>query len=360
MLDVRRKCRHGRDCARAKSPPVGGRPFGHSAPTLRKTKTSLMPSEDVLQASLDPSSARVIDLKPSLRARCLNAAFRRLVKKRAVRSFDVEAARHLIAQLDRWLGTGGHVRRAAVDAGGIPAAWITGRARAGRRVLLYLHGGGFMMRSPRLHSRLAARLCDLLGARALLPWYRLAPEHALPAAHEDCFRAYAWLRAQGCRPEEIVVAGDSAGGLLALATLQRIRDAGLSPPACGVLFSPGCDLSAIEEAAAAAGGDPLISADLLRLLERIVVAPIDPRDPAISPCAGSLAGLPPLLIQVGSTEALLGQSRRAAAMARAAGGQAELQVFGQMPHVFQVVPWLPEARHALTMVQRFVDSNVPG
>ena len=144
-----------------------------------------------------------------------------------------------------------------------------------------------------------------------------------------------------------------------LATLQRIRDAGLPAPACGVLFSPGFDLSAVDAAAAAAANDPLISTELLNLLKRIVVAPIDPHDPAISPCAGSLAGLPPLLIQVGSTEALLDQSRKAAAMARAAGGHVELQVWPHMPHVFQAATWLPEAQRALAMVRTFVDAQAP-
>jgi len=318
-----------------------------------------MTPEDVLQCAPNPSTSLLVDLKPSLRARLLNAALRRLVKERPIRSFDVEGARRLIAHVGRWLGMGGHARRIPADAAGIDAEWITGRAPPGRRTLLYLHGGGFMMRSPRLHARLIARLCELLGARALMPWYRLAPEHPLPAAHEDCFQAYAWLRAQGCRAEDIVVAGDSAGGLLVLATLQRIRDAGLPAPACGVLFSPGFDLSAVDAAAAAAANDPLISTELLNLLKRIVVAPIDPHDPAISPCAGSLAGLPPLLIQVGSTEALLDQSRKAAAMARAAGGHVELQVWPHMPHVFQAATWLPEAQRALAMVRTFVDAQAP-
>jgi monoterpene epsilon-lactone hydrolase len=297
----------------------------------------------------------VIDLLPSLRARLLNAAFRRYVKERRIRSCDVAGARTLVAQLDRRC-VGRRVHRTTVDAGGISADWIWGRAPAGRRTLLYLHGGGFMMRTPRLHARLVAHLCDVLRARALMPWYRLAPEQALPAAHEDCFRTYLWLCAQGCRAEDIVVAGDSAGGLLALATLQRIRDAGLPAPACGVLFSPGSDLSALDEAIASTEDDPLLSADLLQLLARIVVAPIDPRDPAISPCAGSLAGLPPLLIQVGSTEALLGQARKAAAMAQAAGTRVDLEIWPQMPHVFQAATWLPEARRALSRVRAFVDT----
>jgi len=299
----------------------------------------------------------LVPLAPSRRARALNAVYRRVVKQRSTKTFDIAAARRLVAAMDLVLpGIGAGVRRTPASADGVPADWVTGRAGAATRTVLYLHGGGFMLRSPRMHARLAARLCDALGARALMPDYRLAPEHPLPAAHEDCFSAYRWLLAQGHDAARIVVAGDSAGGLLVLATLQRIRDAGLPAPACGVMFSPGSDLTGVREAAGAAGDDPLISAEMLLLLERIVVAPVDPGDPAISPCAGSLAALPPLLIQVGSTEALLGQSLKAAALARAGGTRVELQIWPEMPHVFQIATWLPEARRALAMVREFADA----
>lgn len=301
-----------------------------------------------------PELVRTVTLKASWQARLLNALYRRAVKRRSRRSIDLAVMRRRMAGLDRWLGSGGAVQRAPVDANGVAADWITGSPTEGPRTLLYLHGGGFMLRSPRIHARLAARLCHVLGARALMPHYRLAPEHPLPVAHKDCFHAYRWLLAQSHRAGDIVLAGDSAGGLLVLATLQRIRDAGLAAPACAVLFSPGSDLADLDSAIAAAGDDPMISAPALELLQRLVVAPIDPRDPAISPCAGSLAGLPPLLIQVGSTEALLGQSMKAAALARAGGTPVELQVWPQMPHVFQAVAWLPESRRALTRVGEFV------
>ncbi len=151
-----------------------------------------------------------------------------------------------------------------------------------------------------------------LDARAFIPDYRLAPEHPLPAAHEDCFAAYRWLLAAGHDPSRIVLVGDSAGGLLVLAVLQRIRDAGLPAPSCGVMFSPGADLEDAQKIdAEATRGDPMIAAGVLELLQRVVIAPIDVRDPLISPCAGNLGGLPPLLFQAGSTEVLLDQTLRA-------------------------------------------------
>jgi acetyl esterase/lipase len=189
-------------------------------------------------------------------------------------------------------------------------------------VILYLHGGGFMFSTPRLHARLAARLCQILSARAVMPDYRLAPEHPLPAAHEDCFTVYHWLLSEGHDPAHIVVVGDSAGGLLTLATLQRIRDSGLPLPACGVMFSPGTCVDSIRRLdARSTDGDPMIGAGVLDLLQRVVVAAVAPNDAAVSPCAGSLHGLPPLLFQAGSTELLLHQSEKAAALASFRSGR---------------------------------------
>ena len=228
------------------------------------------------------------------------------------------------------------------------------------RTILYLHGGAFLFRTPRTHGRLAARLARLLDARALMPDYQLAPEHPLPAAHEDCFAAYQWLLDKGYDPMRIVVIGDSAGGLLTLATLQRIRDAALPLPACAVMFSPATDVAGFMKLdAGATRDDPMIGTELIELVKRLVIAPIDVHDPIISPCEGSLAGLPPLLIQVGSTEALLGQSLKGAEMASMAGTKVELQIWSQMPHVFQAVAWLPETRRALESVRAFVARRIP-
>ncbi len=297
----------------------------------------------------------------SRRARALNAAYRRFLKTQSFADFDVAAARILVARLDRVLGGSSlGVVRSRVDIDQLPGEWVTAGGAVAARTILYLHGGGFMFRTPRVHARLAARLARLLEARALIPDYRLAPEHPLPAANEDCFAAYRWLLDENHDPSRTVIIGDSAGGLLALSTLQRIRDAGLPLPACAVLFSPGTDLDhGMTLDASATRDDPMIGPALLALVQRMVIAPIDPRDPAISPCAGNLGGLPPLLIQVGSTEALLGQSTRAAEQATRAGTPVELEVWREMPHVFQAVPWLPETRRALANVRAFVERSTP-
>lgn len=295
----------------------------------------------------------------SLRARLLLWFYRHIVKARLANPMELARVQALLTRLDRWLGGGGRgFNRERISAHGVAADWIGVDAIKSDRVILYLHGGGFMFRTPRLHARLAARLCQTLGARALMPHYRLAPEHPLPAAHEDCFAAYRWLLEQGQDPARIIVIGDSAGGLLTLATLQRIRDAGLPLPACAVMFSPGTCVDAIRQLdARATENDPMIGAGALDLLQRTVVAEVAAHDPAVSPCAGSLHGLPPLLLQAGSTEVLLHQSEIAAAQAHNAGTHAELQIWPHMPHVWQAVHWLPEAQQALACVGEFVERH---
>lgn len=314
-----------------------------------------MDNHTLISAPPLPSAPRPL----SLRARLLLWIYRHIVKARLAKPLELARTQALLAKLDRWLGGGGaRFNRKRISAYGVAADWISVDASWSGRVILYLHGGGFMFRTPRLHARLAARLCQTLGARALMPEYRLAPEHPLPAAHEDCFAAYRWLLEQGQDPAQIIVIGDSAGGLLTLATLQRIRDAGLPLPACGVMFSPGTCIDSIRQLdARATEGDPLIGAGALDLLQRVVAAAVAPHDPAVSPCAGSLHGLPPLLLQAGSTELLLHQSEIAVAQAHSTGTHAELQVWPHMPHVWQAVHWLPEAQHALACVGEFVERH---
>lgn len=311
----------------------------------------------VAEPGAPPASPPLSGRRPSCRARVLLAFSRWVIKPMLPLVVDLIEAQDLMAKMDRWFGGGkDNSARLSVNANGVPAEWIIpGGNSESPRVILYLHGGGFMFNTPRLHARLAARLSQALGAKALLPDYRLAPDHPLPAAHEDCLTAYRWLLDNGHAASDIVIMGDSAGGMLTLATLQRIRDAGLPLPVCGVMFSPGTCVDSIRELdASAASGDPLLSAGMIGLLQRVVVSQVSAADPAVSPCAGSLHGLPPLLFQAGSTEALLHQSTKAHAMAQAAGTTSELQVWPRMPHVWHAVRWLPEAHHALDCVADFI------
>ena len=269
----------------------------------------------------------------SFRARLLIWFYRRVFKPRFPKRVDLPRAREALARLDRRLGGfRAAVRRAEVHADGVSGEWVTTDRGTASRTILYLHGGGFMFRTPLTHAGLAARLCDALDARAFVARYRLAPEHPLPAAHEDCFAAYRWLLATGHDPRRIVVAGDSAGGLLVLAVLQRIRDADLP--------GPGLRCNVLTGNKSRAGGGPRPIRDQRRPDDRARCSRIaatarhrtgrHARSRRFA-LRGQPAGLPPLLFQAGSTELLLEQSRKAFLKARASGSAAELQVWPEMP-----------------------------
>lgn len=244
---------------------------------------------------------------------------------------------------------------ADVDCDGVAAQWLNLPGSA-ERVILYFHGGAFIARSPSLHAAMVARCCAPLAARALMVDYRLAPEHQFPAAADDCHRAYRWLLAQGYRPDQIVIGGDSAGGNLALATLHRIKAAGEPMPACAVLFSPFVDFT-LSGASVVSNSrrDPIFTLAFAAAIRACYAPPERFLDPAVSPLFGDFHGFPPLLIQVGSSEMLLDDATRAAARADAAGVCVELEIWDRMPHVFQALPILPQAGKALESVIRFIN-----
>ena len=252
------------------------------------------------------------------------------------------------------------VRVSPVEAGGVPGEWAVPNGAGADRVLLYLHGGGWIMGSPRTHRSLVAGLARGAGVRALSLDYRLAPEHPFPAALDDCVAAYDWLLASGFEPGRIVIAGDSAGGNLALAVLLRLRDAGTPLPAAAVLLSPATDLGLAGASHTTRRAlDPYLArADL----EAIVAAYAGTRDraePYLSPLFADLHGLPPMLIHVGDHEVLLDDAVRLGERALAAGVEARTVVWPGMMHVFQnLAPFVPEARRANREIAAFVRSRV--
>jgi epsilon-lactone hydrolase len=298
---------------------------------------------------------------PSFMARALNAALRSLVKRRLRNGLSVDAVRAAGAVLDRWVARGEMTRPGdSVVAGEVSCEWFASPAADEQRILLYLHGGGFITHLPSAYRVFARRLGAALGAQVLLPHYRLAPEHPFPAGIDDCLVAYRWLLAQGFNPRRIVIAGDSAGGNLALVTAIRIRDEALPAPGCVVMLSPATDLT---------GGsasldynrdrDPLLVPEALPLVLSTYAPAADARHPWISPIHDSLEHMPPLLFHAGSTELLVDDSIRAADKARWAGTVVELTVWPDMPHVFQMMNALPEARAAIDRIARFVRQYVP-
>ena len=246
-----------------------------------------------------------------------------------------------------------------VSAGGVPAHWLTAPGAGPGRVLLFLHGGGYELGSLRSDGELAARLGRASGMRVLFPEYRLAPEHPFPAAIDDVLAAWRWLRTQGLDAASLAVAGDSAGGGLAAALLVATRDAGQALPAAAVLMSPTVDLtSSGASMTERADQDPISTPAMLRQFAAGYLAGADPTTPLASPLFASLAGLPPLLIQVGTADLLLSDSERLAAAAAQAGVDVTLQVGEGLPHVYQLLLGTPEAAAATEQIGKFLRARV--
>jgi monoterpene epsilon-lactone hydrolase len=228
------------------------------------------------------------------------------------------------------------------------------------RVLFYLHGGGYSLGSLQSHGELAARLGRASGMSVLLVDYRLAPEHPFPAALDDALTAWRWLyREQAREAGSCAIAGDSAGGGLALALLVTLRGAGEPLPACAVLMSPWADLTS-SGASIHTAPDPLLTPEGLSLLAGNYLAGADATDPLASPLFASLDGLPPLLIQAGTAELLLSDSERLAQVATLAGVDVVLQIAEGMPHVYQSMLGTPEALDATSEIEKFLRSNREG
>jgi epsilon-lactone hydrolase len=243
-----------------------------------------------------------------------------------------------------------------VAAGGVDAEWIVPADAPADKAILYFHGGGFRLGSVASHRDLIAGIAEASRCRVLATNYRLAPEHRFPAAPEDALTAFDWMRAQGFRAEDIALAGDSAGGNLVLTTMLGLRDRGRPLPAAGVLMSPWTDLAATGESyQSRAAADPIHQRSMiLALAKNYLGEGGDARNPLASPLYADLAGLPPLLIQAGDRETVRDDATMLAAKAKAAGVDAELQVFDGMIHVFQMFPEIPQAAEAIAAIAAFL------
>jgi acetyl esterase/lipase len=247
-----------------------------------------------------------------------------------------------------------------VAAGGVRAEWVVPPGASEGRALLYLHGGGYVICSPDTHREMVAHLARASGCRVLLLDYRLAPEFPFPAAVEDAVAAYRWLLAQGYPARGLAVAGDSAGGGLTVAALVAFRYLGLPMPGAAVCFSPWTDLACTGETLASkASEDPIVSRPLLEQLAETYLAGADPRSPLASPLYADLRGLPPLLVQVGTAETLLDDSRRLADRCREVGVEVSLEEWEGMPHVWHFfVSFLPEAQQAIARAGQFLRQHL--
>lgn len=234
--------------------------------------------------------------------------------------------------------------------------WVEAGELSSANVILYLHGGAYIAGSPRTHRPLTVELARSTGARVLALDYRQAPEHAFPAWIDDALAAYQHLLKSGQRPEHIVLAGDSAGGNLALVLLLRLRALNLPMPAGAVCLSPWTDLACrYHSHKLNAGFESMLNPVALRALGEHHIGNRDPRDPLLSPAYADLSGLPPLMVHVGTREILLDDARAIKRNAKKAGVRLRYREWADMPHVFPLFHrFLPEGRKAIVDIRDFV------
>jgi monoterpene epsilon-lactone hydrolase len=254
----------------------------------------------------------------------------------------------------------GDVAFTPVEIGGVPAEWSRSPGADPDRAVLFLHGGGYCSGSIASHRSLAAGIGRAAGLRVLALGYRRAPEHPFPAALEDVLAAWRFLRDQGFAPGRIAIGGDSAGGGLTLACLSRLRAMREPLPACAWLVSPWVDLTMSGASMTQMDAvDPLIHRAYLDSLAQAYLAGHDPRDPLVSPLFADLAGLPPVLIQVGSAETLHDDATRVARALGAAEVSTRLEVWPHMIHAWPL--WaarLREGREALEAAAAFLRAHL--
>ncbi|HEY1944762.1 MAG TPA: alpha/beta hydrolase [Roseiarcus sp.] len=251
-----------------------------------------------------------------------------------------------------------------VRADAVSCEWVRPAGARRDRAIVYLHGGGFRVGSLKSHRELIARLAAEVGAQALAVDYRLAPEHSLPAALDDTLAVLDWLERSGFAAGAIALAGDSAGGALALGAMIARAGQGRALPAAAYLLSAWTDLTASGESyASRAELDPIHQRPMIAAMARSALGPAaSAEDPRLSPLfadAATLTALPPMLLQVGARETLVSDSEQFAARARAAGADARVEIWPDMIHVFQQFPRdLPEAREAVAIGARFLADHL--
>jgi acetyl esterase/lipase len=290
----------------------------------------------------------------SLRAKLARIGLRWFIKRRSLHQ-ALANARHSFRSMELLIphppaGT----RTTPVDVSGVKGDWVETPASRADRQLLYLHGGGYRLGGPSTYRHFTWRIAAKARARVFVLDYRLAPEHPFPAALDDALSAYRWLLTQEARARFVM--GDSSGGGLTLALLLKLRDDGLPLPVATVALSPWTDLALTGESLKQnAASDPMLNVEDLPRIAADYFASADPRNPYISPLYGDPAGLPPTLFQVGSDEILRDDSVRMAHAMQCAGCRVELQVWKDMPHVWQLLaPVLPEAHSALADIGDFL------
>ena len=246
---------------------------------------------------------------------------------------------------------------APVDAGGVPAEWVTPPEVEGNRTIIYLHGGGYVVGNLNTHRHVVSRLAVAAKARLLNVDYRLAPENPFPAALDDAMAAWQWHLANGGEPAHTAISGDSAGGGLTIALCMKLRDEGLEQPACAAPISPWTDLTfSGDSMTERAERDPMLSGgDALHGMVMAYAQSVDAADPYISPVFGKFEDLPPMMIQVGTEEVLYDDSTRVVEGIESASGSVEFRPWQDMMHVWHLLAGVaPEAEEGIAELAAYI------
>ncbi|MCF8044332.1 MAG: alpha/beta hydrolase [Desulfarculaceae bacterium] len=293
-----------------------------------------------------------------MKNRILYAILRHLKSRPTFDQTGIEKHRALLEKGAIAFGTDKSVMFESFDIQGIEAAWVTPPDTSSGKTILYLHGGGFMAGSIHSHRDLASRIAKAACAKLVLIDYRLAPEHPYPAGLDDAFTACRYLLDQGILPEKLCIAGDSAGGGLALSLLIRLKMERLPMPGCAVFLSPWVDLECRGKSMTEnRDNDPMLSKELLQKTVG-VYTDRDPSGPLISPLNADFTGLSPMLVHAGENEVLLDDAVRLAEKARHYGIKAEIETYGGMFHVFQYFArYLDKANESIQKIGTFIQNN---
>ena len=243
---------------------------------------------------------------------------------------------------------------------GVTCEWVTRGETDQNQVILYFHGGGYVFGSPQSHRELAWRLAEHTCMRVLMVDYRLAPEHPFPAAIDDATACYRGLLEEGFEARNIAIGGDSAGGGLAAAALLNLKNLGLPQPRCAILLSPWLDLTQSGESIQTnQDAEAILTPRALETMAGKYLGDLDPAAPLASPLFGELSGLPPMLIQVGTSEILRNDAERFHQKIKQSGGESELTLWKNMPHVFQVfASRIPEGKTAIVELAEFLKAKL--
>lgn len=293
-------------------------------------------------------------------ARLVRSITSAYVRRIDVVNVDVQKVRRLWNRLGKFLMTAIGVKIKKDRINGLYAEWLVPKHCTHGKLILYLHGGAYIVGGCYMHRQMVSHLARAANVKVLLPEYRLAPEHKYPAGLEDAIGIYRKLLSDGWRASDIMLAGDSAGGGLSVATLLALRDAGDELPAGAVLMSPFLDVTASGDTMQTrAAQDPWFDPEHVPVIADYYCAPHQRRDAYVSPVFADVDGLPPIYIQVGDDEILLSDSTRFAEKLRQAGCEVELEIWPDMWHVFQFfVNKMPESGRAIKKIGAYVQQRL--